>query len=288
MEKAFFESISPAQRQSFLLRKFDRSAYDAPYHFHPEIELTGILQGEGKRYVGNNMGHFSTGDLVLVGANLPHCWKLNDSNIADQTQPGAIVLQFSKSFLGDSFFDKEEMHLIQKLFIRSDSGICFYGDTAKEITLCMENMNTGDNSFDRLIAFLQILQKLALSKEYELLDSQRSTAFISAAEQLRLSTVWAYLVENFRAEVSLKDAANIANMTINAFCKYFKKATRKTFMETVLDFRLNYAVQQLTQTDKPIARIAFDSGYKDVSQFHKHFKQKMNTSPLNYRRQFLK
>ena len=100
--------------------------------------------------------------------------------------------------------------------------------------------------------------------------------------------MYAYLVENFRQQVSLNVAAGIANMTPNAFCKYFKKITRKTFMETIIEYRLNYATQQLVQTDKPISEISYDSGFGDVSHFYKMFKLKMHLSPLNYRKKFVR
>jgi AraC-like DNA-binding protein len=77
-------------------------------------------------------------------------------------------------------------------------------------------------------------------------------------------------------------------MTTNAFCKYFKKITRKTFMETIIEYRLNYAIQQLVQTDRPISDIAFESGFGDVSHFYKMFKLKMGLSPLNYRKRFMR
>ena len=110
----------------------------------------------------------------------------------------------------------------------------------------------------------------------------------TVAEQERINPVFAYLVENFRQPVSLDVAAGIANMTTNAFCKYFKKITRKTFMETIIEYRLNYAIQQLVQTDKPISEISFESGFGDVSHFYKMFKAKMNLSPLNYRKRFMR
>ncbi|MES1160243.1 MAG: helix-turn-helix domain-containing protein, partial [Bacteroidota bacterium] len=75
--------------------------------------------------------------------------------------------------------------------------------------------------------------------------------------------------------------------TPNAFCRYFKKITRKTFMETVIEYRLNYATHQLIQTDKPISAICFDSGFGDISHFYKMFRSRMQLSPLNYRRQFM-
>jgi len=286
MEKAFYEALQSGNRQSFLLREFDSSGFNAPYHFHPEFELTYIVQGSGKRYTGSYMDYFTDGDLVLLGSNLPHCWKLSDGDA--QTSARSIVLQFNENFLGDTFFKKDEMQHIQMLLAKSDSGIAFTGNIVSTIKTSLETTLKMESNFDRVISFLQILQTLALSDEYMLLDKHRSIATISATEQQRLYAVWSYIVENFRGDISLAKAAAIANMTTNAFCKYFKKATRRTFIETVIDFRLTYAVQQLLQTYKPVSEIAFESGYNDVSQFHKNFKAKNKVSPLNYRKQFLK
>ena len=76
MIKASYEVLQPASGHSFLILRFGKLAFDAPYHFHEEFELTYILHGKGKRYVGSHMEDFSSGDLVLLGPNLPHCWKL--------------------------------------------------------------------------------------------------------------------------------------------------------------------------------------------------------------------
>lgn len=286
MEKAFFEAVQHSTQQSFLLREFDSTGFNAPYHFHPELELTYIVKGNGKRYTGSRMDHFTDGDLVLLGSNLPHCWKLTDADT--QQDARSIVFQFTEDFLGHSFFIKEEMQLIQLLLNRSGGGIAFKGGTVLTVQALIERHMSMDSRFDRVISLLQILQALALSNEYELLDQNHSIAAMSSADQHRLYSVWSYIVENFRDEISLAQVAAVAGMTTNAFCKYFKRSTRKTFVQTVIDFRLSYAIQQLVQNSKPISQIAFESGYNDVSQFHKNFKSKIKVSPLNYRKQFLK
>ena len=284
MIKASYEVLQPASGHSFLIRKFSKIAFDAPYHFHEEFELTYIVNGKGKRYVGSHMEDFSTGDLVLLGSNLPHCWKLE----AETPDASAIVIQFSANFLGDEFFNKIELQGIKKLFHKSASGIRFNSVTKNIVNRILRQMTEEKSNFKMLIGLLQILQHLAISNEYTLLDQQRSVAEQSRAEQERINPVFAYLVENFREQVSLNVASGIANMTPNAFCKYFKKITRKTFMETVIEYRLNYATQQLIQTDEPISKISFESGFGDVSHFYKMFKHKMHQSPLNYRRNFMR
>lgn len=287
MIKASYEVLQPINGLSFLLRKFDSFAFDAPYHFHAEYELTYIPEGAGKRYVGSHMQDFTAGDLVLIGPNLPHCWKLEPGN-ETQTPASAIVIQFDGNFLGDEFFNKDELQHIKRLFQKSGSGISFHGDTQKIVNQSLLALSEERNSFRMLIGLLEALQRLAQTSEYSLLDQNQVIAERSLAEQERINPVFAYLVENFRHQVSLDAAAGIANMTTNAFCKYFKKITRKTFMETIIEYRLNYAIQQLVQTDKPISAIAFESGFGDVSHFYKMFKVKMHLSPLNYRKKFMR
>ena len=287
MIKASYEILQPASGQSFIFRKFDSSAFDAPYHFHAEYELTYILDGRGKRYVGSHMQNFTSGDLVLVGPNLPHCWKLEPGKEV-QTTASAIVIQFTGSFLGDEFFNKNELQHIKRLFQKSASGISFHGDTQKTVSQNLLALSDEQNAFKLLIGLLEALQRLAQSAEYAQLDQNQVIGERNLAEQERINPVFAYLVENFRHHVTLDEAAGIANMTTNAFCKYFKKITRKTFMETIIEYRLNYALQQLVQTDKPISEIAFESGFGDVSHFYKMFKVKMQVSPLNYRKKFMR
>src|SRR5579862_4216378 len=108
MIKASYEVLQPASGHSFLVRKFGKTAFDAPYHFHEEFELTYIVHGNGKRYVGSHMEDFTSGDLVLIGSNLPHCWKL-EANGQDEKEASAVVVQFSANFLGTDFFDKPEL-----------------------------------------------------------------------------------------------------------------------------------------------------------------------------------
>jgi AraC-like DNA-binding protein len=233
------------------------------------------------------MEDFVSDDLVLLGPNLPHCWKLDIANVSPE-EASAIVIQFNDAFLGDDFFNKFELLHIKKLFQKSGCGVSFHSETQQEVKQMLQSLVEEKSNFRVLIGLLEILQRLASSDEYILLDQHRVIAERSTAEQERINPVFAYLVENFRKQVSLDAAASIANMTTNAFCKYFKKVTRKTFMETIIEYRLNYAIQQLVQTDKPISEISYESGFGDVSHFYKMFKAKMNLSPLNYRKRFMR
>lgn len=285
MSKASVEILSAPGTSSFLIKKFDKRCFEAPFHFHPEYELTCITEGSGKRFVGNNMTGFQKGDLVFIGSNLPHCWKLDP----DQNSKGSsFVIQFHRDFMGRDFWQSPEMEIIQKFLKRSSAGIEFKGKIKQEIKELMIASFNEKTNFKKFIYLLEILNTLAASKEFIQLNKKNAILSQSDINHERSNKVFAYIVEHFRNTVSLKEAAQTIGMTSTAFCKYFKKTTRKTFIETVIDFRINYARQQLIETDKTIVNICFESGFRDMSHFYKTFTSRMEISPLNYRKQFLK
>ena len=283
--KPAFETISSSGSSSFLVRKFEEKVFKAPYHFHPEYELTLIINGWGKRYVGTHMSDYFPGDLVLLGSNVPHCWK------TENTMPGetssSVVIHFNPDFMGADFFGKPEIKSIIQLLNNSNYGIQFIGDTAafknKMILLLKEK-----NTFKKLMMLLETLYELSITKNYTLLNKQNLFAALPSTEKERMNAVTAYIVENFREKISLNKAAREANMTPQAFCKYFKKISRKTFMEAVTDYRIDFAIEELVHTNKPVTQIGFDSGFNDISNFYKTFKGRLKLSRLAYRNMFIK
>ncbi|MGN6493637.1 MAG: AraC family transcriptional regulator [Agriterribacter sp.] len=285
MLKPTLESLGTVSESSFLVRKFNEKAFSAPYHFHPEVELALIVKGEGKRYVGNNMSHYTAGDLVLLGPDLPHCWKLEGTK-RGKRKAASIVLQFREDCLGNDFFGRKELTAIQKLLQRSAHGMQFQQQTAEAAAQKLQQLEEQTDPFKKMITFLEILQLLATSKEFVLLDKQKKEDPYSTSDQSRINHVMAYIVDHFRTEITLERAAAVAGMTPTAFCKYFKRVTRKTFIETVLDYRINYAMQQLVSTDHPVSHISYESGFGDVSHFYKTFRNRKKFSPLHYRKKF--
>lgn len=281
--KPLFENLQPGPESSFIVRSFDLEQFTVPFHFHPEFELTLILKGRGKRYVGNNMADFEKNDLVLIGPDLPHCWKSEKEDGAK-----SVVVHFMNDFLGPDFFEKPELSNILSMLKRSASGIFFTGETAKNALPKMELLSVEENPFRKMFRLLDVMEDLARSSEYQLLDHGGTVAQLPHINKERMNVAMGYIVDNFRQEIILNEVAAEVNMSPNAFCKYFKKATDKTFMETVIDYRINFAMQQLLSTEKPVAEIAMESGFGDVSHFYKLFKRLIKISPLQYRREFQK
>ena len=281
MQKATPEILPNGNRQSFLFRKFGDEAFSAPFHYHQEYELTWIVQGRGKRFVGNRMEDFSAGDFVLIGPNQPHCWKL-DANVRSAK---AIVIQFSHEFLGADFFERPEFELIQSMLQASVSGLKFAVEKKPELS-GLKAIGRSDGA-RRILLLLDLLHILSVKPYTAIGAAAMYDTAADPADTKRINVVMAYIVENFKNDISLEDVADIASLTPNAFCKYFKRVTRKTFMDTVIQYRLNHASQQLIHTDDSVSAIAIDSGFNDLSYFYKVFKTKLGMSPLAYRKSFI-
>lgn len=275
------EKIVPNFGHSFTLRKFEEINPNlVPFwHFHPELEIVYVKHGSGKRHIGNHISYYNGGDLIFLGPNLPHYGftdRLSGSN-------SEIVVQMKESFLGKNFFALPEMSNIQQLFERSKAGLSFYGNTKDEVGARLMDMFFMDE-FDKLMEFLKILQILANSKEYNVLNASGVTLIVQGQDTDRIDTVYKYVRLHFTELIQLEDIANLVNMTVPSFCRYFKRVTGKTFTEFVNEFRIVHACKLLSEERHTIAEVCFESGFNNFSHFNRLFKQKTGQSPNNYRK----
>jgi AraC-like DNA-binding protein/uncharacterized RmlC-like cupin family protein len=277
-----FEKIEPSFGQSFLLRKFeDVNPNVLPFwHFHPELEIVYVRQGSGKRQVGNHMSYYNGGDLIMLGPNLPHYGftdRLSESS-------SEIVVQMKEDFLGKNFFHLPEMEGVLQLFERSKMGLSFHGNTKDEVGDRLENLFYM-NPFEKLIEFVKILQILAESKEYDMLNAAGSVALvIQGQDTTRIDTIYKYVRTHFQDPIQLDDVAVLISMTVPSFCRYFKRVTGKTFVEFVNEFRIVHACKLLHEETHSIAEVCFESGFNNFSHFNKVFKEKTGKSPNAYRK----
>lgn len=282
--KAQFEQIGMPHSGSMLFREFQMPSFDAPYHFHPEFELTLVLNSTGKRFVGNHISDFEAGDLVLLGSNLPHCWK-NDP-LPEGQQAHWIVIQFREDFLGKDFFKTVEMGSIARLLERAKAGLGILGKTGMRVGKEMQFLKSA-SPFQRVLGLLDLLNTLATSDETRSLDTSNFFPSLAYQDFDRLNKVYGYITEHFQEDISLDEVAETIAMTTTAFCRYFKKVTKKTFVEMLTEYRVGYATQLLQRTDKSVAEVCFESGFGNLSHFNKQFKQITQHSPLQYRKAFV-
>jgi len=282
-QHATLERIQPNFGQSFTYKKFDKATLNAvpSWHFHPELEMVFISNGSGKRHVGNHISYYKGGDLIFLGPNLPH-YGFTDRFTG---QGSEVVLQFKADFLGKGFFDIPEMDAVSKLFERSKGGLTFYGNTKKLVGERLEEI-FHMNHFERMLTLLNILNHMAKSEEYKLLNASTASLVVEKKDSQRIDKVYKHIRSHFHEEnIPLADVAELVNMTIPSFCRFFKKNTNKTFTQFVNEFRVVHATKLLHETNDPISAICFDCGFNNFSHFNRYFKKITGKSPSQYRKE---
>ncbi len=283
--KAILEKIEPGFGSSFTMRTFSEPGYcNAPqWHFHPEFEIVYVSTGHGKRHIGDHISHFKDGDLIFLGPNLPH-FGFTEETFEEHVE---IVVQMKEDFLGTGFFAQPEMHPIRQMFERSRQGLNFGGKTKKEVGQRLLAMTEMDN-FNKLLELLKVLHLMATSSDYNLLNAKGFALEVGAQDHDRMRTVYKYVESNFQEQISLDEMAEKVNMTVPAFCRYFKRLTSKTFTQFVNEFRIAHACRLLGDEHLSIGAVSFDSGFNNLSHFNKQFRLIAGTSPSSYRKNLKK
>ena len=268
--------ISNPADYSFNLFVQETPYFSTPWHYHPEYELTYIVSGSGYRIVGNSHEHFASGDLVLLGSNLPHTWWGKNE---DGSRSEAIVIQFSNEFI-EPFLRLNEGHAIKALLESAAKGLRFESDAA----LVDKLVSLGQTKeMDSILSLLSILQNLTEKSGSNLCPDAYHNV-ISKKFETRINKVCTYIQNHYSERISLQQVSELVFMTESNFCKFFKKATSTTFSDYVNDLRINEACHLLIYTEDNISKIAQDCGFESLSYFNRVFLKKKRIKPSLFRK----
>lgn len=255
------------------------------WHFHQEYELIYFLEGQGIRIVGDHLSNFSKGELVLVGEWLPHLWR-NEPTVSNQKEADYIIIKFLKSHEGINFFDMPEFFEIQKLLKRSQKGLLFSKHIASKVHDIIIEISQ-NNSFEKFLNLLKLLQILAAEDEALELSNLNFSQKIQNSSESRLQNVINYIFKNYAEQITLEDIADLSNMTVPAFCRFFKNCTNKTFINFLNEFRVGKACQFLISDEKSIKEICFEIGFNSITNFNRTFRTFKEMTPTDYRDKYM-
>lgn len=272
--KLQFEKIAPSSGSSFKVLYTNKPNTGWIYwHFHPEYEIVYIPKGQGRRHVGKHISRYEDGELVFIGPNVPH---LNfDYGVVDDFEE--FVVQLRADFLGKDFLNQIEFSMIQKLFTNASRGIVFGRETKRKVGERLRDLKNLEG-FERLMSLLFVLQEMAVATDVSYLDVEEKFVEVQPKEQERFHKIYKFVEQNFRKEIDYQQIAEEVNMTLPAFCRYFKKMTRMTLTDFVNEFRINYARTLLMQGE-PITNIAYEVGFNNLSHFNRTFKKNVGKTP---------
>jgi len=246
-------------------------------HQHEEIQLCAIVQGEGSLVIGDSINEYKTGDILIIGSNVPHVFKSDTSSVKTSFMQ---TLFFTKTSFGDGFFELGDFAEMQPLFKISESGGIVTSTKTKILELFSSLKNA--SNFERFIIFLKIVSEL-LNAEMNSLSKFIYQKKYSDNEGKRMSNIMEYTMNNFNKEINLDTIAGISNMTPNAFCRYFKQRTNKTYFQFLIEVRIENACRLLKNNDVLIAEVSEKSGFKNISNFNRKFKDTKGITPSKYR-----
>ena len=276
-----FEKLRVNEQGLIYYQEFMQARFTSGFHLHDEFELILILKSHGKLYAGSNVANFNSGDMYFFAPGLPHCF-YNAPGYEKGNEPAhAVVIWFKKDFLGTDFFEKTESTLLKRLIKKSERGIQIT-NPSKSLTKRIVGLNQKKN-LAKIADLLLILNELSISRNIKVLSIGNIISTASLVDSKIMNDVFRYVAENFQKEISLREAASVANMQKSAFCRYFKRKTKKTFTHFVNETRIMHAQKLLAETDKTAIEVAFECGYENTSYFNRQFRQSCKTTPMEFR-----
>jgi len=267
------------------IRKKEVPCLDSSWHYHAEYELLYISQSTGIRFVGDSVSQFYPGDLVLVGPYLPHLWRNDPSYYTanDISSVKTIVLKFTKDFIGEGTFNNPEFSQINHLLEQSKFGVCFHRETS--LDLHDELIEISElPKVRQSIKLLDILYRLSLSENKKVLSSTDMRQYSTDHSQ-RIDRVLKFISDHYADNINLQDVADVACLTTNSFCRFFKKMTNKSFTQFLNEVRVRNASRLLVQKDMPVSEVCYIVGYNSITNFNRQFKHIMGCTPQRYRQE---
>jgi AraC-like DNA-binding protein len=277
-----FEKIPGKPGESFFVEELRAESFGTPWHFHPELELTLTLQANGYRMVGDAITPLMAGDLVLVGANLPHVWH-EDWRRETASRVHAVVVQFRDDFLGREFLARPEAQAVGRLFQRAARGLQVNGALRRKIGERVRGLVHLDG-MPRLLELVAILHELAQSSDLTPLATLGYVPETNRHDEARMNRVCDYINQHLDEVLERDQLARIANLSAGAFSRFFKARTGRTLPEYINELRLGRACRQLANPNLSITEVAMACGFQNLSHFNAQFRRRHKVTPRDFRK----
>jgi AraC-like DNA-binding protein len=272
------ESIPSERNHSFRILLTPRLNEIFYWHFHPEVELVFAEAVHGIRHIGDHVSSWKGSDLALIGSNIPHL----NFDYGVKTTVDTVVVQMMENFLGDTFLETPEASRIKDLFLRSRTGLAFYGKTKEEAGQMLKALPEKEG-FGQLLHLLAVFDLLARSSEVINLNARPIEGKAAEKERERLNKIYRHVEEHFMQPVDVTAAAAVADLSVPAFCRYFKKQVKLTYTDFVNQHRINQA-KRLLLRDSNVSEACFASGFENLAYFNRVFKKITGVNPSVFRK----
>ena len=249
------------------------------WHYHPEIEITYVVKGEGLAFIGNKIVEFKAGQAFLIGPYLPHNFVASDEEemIMDRECWG---LQFTQEWL-NSF---KESAALGPLFKAMSFGV----DLGQFTPVEHEDFANivGTNSLKSMGSFFNLMASIAERKEFKTVSTTSAYSNVMSQKiSKRMERVSKYIQDNYQRAITLSEISDVASMTEQSFSRWFRQTSGLTFIDYLMQLRTTVASHLLINTNKPMSEVAEESGFNSSSSFNRSFLKVKGCSPREFRKQ---
>jgi AraC-like DNA-binding protein len=276
--KPLLQKLPLTDNTSFVAKTFRTPHFEVGWHQHAEYELILFTEGSGLSFIGNHVGDFTTGDIYFLGAHLPHTFQKSGDQVTS-----AVVVQFKEEIFGTPFLQLPELQLLRALFEQAGQGLKITGNMRKELAPKIRSLEQLAG-LPRILNLLHCLHVIAVQQEFITVCTQDRLPLTKADSTI--DKIFQYTIDHFQEKITLDMAAAHVHLSVSAFCHYFKRSSRKTYIDFLNEIRTSYACRLLTGTDQTIGSIGFECGYNSIGHFHKQFHRIKGVTPLQYRKHF--
>ena len=275
-------TVPDGQSWAFLNRRLD-DEIPFQWHCHREYELTLTLNSRGQRFVGDHVGPYGDGDLVLLGPNLPHTWA-SSARIVDAVPHVALVMWFRSEWIDQLVASVAELSMLQPLLGEACRGVRFSDVGAALVRPTIESMAELPAA-RRLVALLDVLVALPCDADRALLASPScGQPPFAGADRPRIERVLDHVHAHYQERLTIEALAELAHLSPSGLHRLFRRHTRMTPLAYVTQLRIGRACQLLISTAQPIAHIACSVGFDNLSNFNRQFRALKQATPREFRR----
>jgi len=286
LKRPLFITFPDRTVQAFDIKEDQMTDLNNTWHLHNEFELRFVQQGICNRLIGDSIAEATEGELVLLGSYLPHCWSsISELPRLEVTPPvKSLVLHFHPECLGRQFLNIPEASTLTQLFENAQRGIIFSGEVCALVSARMKELLTA-KGIDKLILFIETIKLLAGTSAYELISQAASQSHITDLKSRnRIKLIYDYTFRNYKKRITITQVANLSDLSVTAFCKYFKTTTKRSYYDFLTEIRIRKACQLLMSRNIKITVIVTECGFSNISNFYRHFNNYMKMPPCEYRR----
>ncbi|NWJ25580.1 AraC family transcriptional regulator [Rhizobium sp. RM] len=255
------------------------------WHYHPEYEIHLVVATSGTFYIGDFVGNFGPGQLIMTGPNLPQNW-ISEIEPGEVVPARSLVIQFPEPFIEDACSSMPEMDALRPLLERSRRGLLFDEETSAKVRPVMERLLEAQG-MARLALFWEILDLLVNAPHYEVLASLSFELDLTGIGDSGINRALSHLREHLTEQIEEGELAEMVGQSQSAFSRAFKRHTGTTLVRYRNQLRIDLACQMLlTDQEIKVAEICYDVGFSNLSNFNRHFLKFKGMSPSQFRTTF--